>query len=71
MNSQQTLTERYNYDSFIPSNFEPWMQFDSSPPIGQQGPDFPLWRLKDREEIRLSDVWGSHRFLVVEFGSFT
>jgi hypothetical protein len=71
MKAQQTLTEQYNYDSFTRSNFEPWMRFDSSPPIGQQAPDFPLWRLEDRGETRLSEIWAEYRFLVVEFGSFT
>lgn len=65
------LLRRYNYDSFIQPNFEPWMRFESSPPVGETGPDFPLWRLEDRSETRLSEIWSDHRFLVVEFGSFT
>ncbi len=65
------LLRRYNYDSFTPENFEPWMRFDRSPPLGLNAPDFPLWRLDDRAETTLSAIWGAHRYTVVEFGSFT
>ena len=61
---------RYNYDSFVPENFSLWMRFDSSPPLGEQAPDFPLWDL-DGGETRLSEVWSRHTYTVVEFGSFT
>jgi hypothetical protein len=61
---------RYNYDSFIPANFEPWMRFHESPPLSDEGPDFPLWDL-DGVETSLSDQWGAQRYLVAEFGSFT
>ena len=67
---QQHLVSRYNYDAFVPEKFEPWMNFGSSPPLGQQAPDFPLWRL-DGSETRLSEVWSEHVYTVVEFGSFT
>jgi hypothetical protein len=60
----------YNYDSFIPENFEPFMRFDQSPPLGQPAPDFPLWHL-DGTETSLSDIWSSHTYTIVEFGSFT
>ena len=65
------LLKRYNYDSFIPENFEPWMNFDNSPLIGEPAPSFPLWRLEDRGETSFSEVWSQHRYTVVEFGSFT
>lgn len=64
------LLARYNYDEFIPEKFEPWLNFEASPPLGDQAPDFPLWRL-DGSEKRLSDVWAEHRYTIVEFGSFT
>ena len=61
---------RYNYDEFVPSKFGPWMRFDESPPLGERGPDFPLWRL-DGSETRLSEVLAENTYTVVEFGSFT
>ena len=66
------LTEsEYNYDSFVPAKFGPLMRFSESPPVGQTGPDFALWRSDTRDEIRLSDLWKAHSLLIVEFGSFT
>jgi hypothetical protein len=64
------LIARYNYDEFIPTKFEPWMNFEKSPPLGQKAPDFSLWTLAG-EETCLSDVWSQHAYTVVEFGSFT
>jgi hypothetical protein len=64
------LLSRYNYDAFIRSNFEPWMNFDASPPLGTTAPDFPLWNL-DGGETRLSAIWSRHVYTIVEFGSFT
>jgi hypothetical protein len=64
------LLNRYNYDAFVPEKFEPWMNFDTSPPLGQRAPDFPLWNL-DGNETRLSTVWARHVYTIVEFGSFT
>ena len=66
----QDLLSRYNYDAFVPEKFEPWMNFETSPPLGRQAPDFPLWRL-DGSQMRLSEVWAEHTYTVVEFGSFT
>ena len=63
--------QQYNYDAFIPENFEPWMRFDQSPPLGSPAPDFPLWRLKDQTETSLSAIWSAHPFTIAEFGSFT
>jgi hypothetical protein len=60
----------YNYDSFVPEKFERWLRFSESPPLGRKAPDFPLWEL-DGGETRLSEVWASHSYTVVEFGSFT
>ncbi len=64
------LLVRYNYDEFIPAKFEPWMRFESSPPLGKPAPDFPLWHLNERE-TRLSVIWSQHTYTIVEFGSFT
>lgn len=64
------LEQRYNYDEFVPANFEPWMRFDESPELGAPAPDFPLWHL-DGSETRLSAVWSENDYTVVEFGSFT
>jgi hypothetical protein len=68
--SEANLVSRYNYDAFVPENFEPWMRFDQSPPLGQTGPDFPLTRL-DGTATRLSEIWSAHLYTIVEFGSFT
>jgi len=65
------LIQRYNYDAFTPENFEPWMNFQASPPLGQPAPDFPLWRLDDGAESSLKAIWAEHALTVVEFGSFT
>jgi len=64
------LAARYNYDEFVPAKFGPWMRFDQSPPLGEKGPDFPLWTL-DGGATRLSHEWTRHAYTVVEFGSFT
>ena len=64
------LLARYNYDSFVPDQFNPWMRFDESPALGEPAPDFPLWNL-DGNETRLSTIWAQHLYTVVEFGSFT
>ncbi len=61
----------YNYDAFTPEKVEPWLNFEASPPLGAVAPDFPLWRLEDGAETRLSALWSAHRLLIVEFGSFT
>jgi hypothetical protein len=64
------LLTRYNYDSFVPEKFEPWMNFESSPKTGTAGLDFPLWK-PDQTPTRLSEIWSQHDYTVVEFGSFT
>ena len=64
------LLNAYNYDSFVPENFLPWMRFGESPALGKRGPDFPLWIL-DGGETSLGQVLRQHAFTVVEFGSFT
>jgi len=68
--TDQDLLEQYNYHSFVPALFQPWMRFDQAPPLGETGPDFHLWSLEG-EETSLAAQWGAHRYLVVEFGSFT
>lgn len=69
MNSD--FLKKYNYDKFIPENFEPLMRFDHSPVLGTPAPDFPLWNLDNREQVSLKQLWSNHLYLVVEFGSFT
>lgn len=64
------LNSRYNYDQFIPDKVLPWLNFESSPPLGQPAPDFSLWRL-DGSQTKLSEIWSSHLYTIVEFGSFT
>ncbi len=68
--TNEDLLRRYNYDSFVPEKFGPWLNFGSSPALGGPAPDFPLWGL-DGEQTRLSEVWSEHAYTVVEFGSFT
>ena len=54
MNDSDLVT-RYNYDAFVPENFQPWLRFAASPALGEAAPDFPLWEL-DGTETRLSAV---------------
>lgn len=68
--SESSLVERYNYDVFIPDKFEPWLNFETSPPLGQAAPDYPLWNL-DGELTSLSEIWKNNLYTIVEFGSFT
>lgn len=64
------LIAKYNYDSFVPENFEPWNQFDQSPPVGVAAPNFPLWDLEEHQ-TSLREIWFQNTYTVVEFGSFT
>lgn len=64
------LIARYNYDEFIPAKFEPWMNFDSSPKLGEPAPDFSLWDL-EQKETSLREIISKNRYTIVEFGSFT
>ena len=64
------LLTRYNYDEFIPEKFQPWMQFNESPPLRELAPDFPLTRL-DGSAVTLKEVVSSHTYTIAEFGSFT
>jgi len=64
------LISSYNYNAFIPQNFEPWMRFDHSPPLAVTAPDFPLWDL-DENQTSLRKIWSQHTYTIVEFGSFT
>lgn len=68
--ADQDLITRYNYDKFTAQKVLPWLNFESSPALGQQAPDFPLWDL-DGEKTSLSEIWSAHTYTVVEFGSFT
>ena len=64
------LLTQYNYDGFVPSKFEPWMNFDNSPKLGLRTPNFPLWML-DGTQTSLFQVLQENVYTVVEFGSFT
>ncbi len=64
------LVSRYNYDEFTLAKALPWLNFESSPSLGEKAPDFPLWRM-DQTETSLSQVWSNNKYTVVEFGSFT
>ena len=67
---QSVTVEQYNYASFVPEKFEPFMRFDESPALGQKTSDYTLWTL-EREETSLHDVLNQHLYTIVEFGSFT
>jgi len=67
---EKNLTKSYNYDSFVPEKFTPWMNFEASPLLGKPAPDFPLWGL-DEVKTRLSEEWSQHAYTIMEFGSFT
>jgi hypothetical protein len=69
MDDQEIIT-RYNYNEFTVEKVLPWLNFEASPSLGQSAPDFPLWDL-DGERTLLSEIWSSHAYTVVEFGSFT
>ena len=68
--AQSALIERYNYDEFTPEKVLPLLNFEKSPSVGQPAPDFPLWHLNG-DEVNLRDIWSSHTYTIVEFGSFT
>jgi hypothetical protein len=68
--TDEDLIQRYNYDSFVHDKFMPWMRFETSPPLGEPAPDFPLWDLEG-EEIPLISLWDKHLYTIVEFGSYT
>lgn len=65
------LIEQYNYDAYVPEQFEQWLNFENSPQIGRVSLDFPLWRLDDGTKTSLSAIWASYLYTVVEFGSIT
>jgi hypothetical protein len=64
------LVSQYNYAEFTPENYKPWMNFSSSPALGEPAPNFPLWRL-DGTKITLDEIWSKHQLTIMEFGSFT
>jgi hypothetical protein len=68
--AESALIKRYNYDEFTPEKVLPLLTFEKSPSVGQSAPDFPLWHL-DGEQVKLSDIWTSHTYTIVEFGSIT
>ena len=70
MTNNDPLISRYNYDEFVPSKFEPGLNFSASPRLGIPAPDFPLWHL-DGSKTSLGDIWSKYTYTVVEFGSFT
>lgn len=64
------LITRYNYDEFTAEKVMHWLNFEASPPLGSEAPDFPLWHL-DGRQTSLSEIWSSNTYTIVEFGSFT
>jgi hypothetical protein len=68
--NENEIQAQYNYDAFVPEKFERWINFETSPPLGEPAPDFPLWMLEG-DETRLSKIWSQNAYTVVEFGSFT
>jgi hypothetical protein len=68
--AESALIKRYNYDEFTAEKVLPLLTFEKSPSVGQPAPDFPLWHL-DGEQVKLSDIWSSHTYTIVEFGSIT
>ena len=68
--SDSDLVGKYNYDSFVPDKFQPWLNLAASPPTGRIVRDFPLWNL-DETETSLHAVLSGHSYTIVEFGSFT
>lgn len=68
--SDPDLIVRYNYDEFIPAKFEPWMNFNASPVLGELAPDYPLWDL-EQKETSLRQIISQNPYTIVEFGSFT
>jgi hypothetical protein len=68
--SEPDIKLDYNYDEFTAEKVFPWLNFEASPPLGQQAPDFPLWGLNG-ETTRLGEIWSAHTLTIIEFGSFT
>ncbi len=64
------LTQAYNYDSFVAEKVGRWLNFAASPVLGVPAPDFELQAL-DAGATRLSTVWRSATYTIVEFGSLT
>ncbi len=64
------LTQAYNYDSFVAEKVGRWLNFTASPALGVPAPDFVLQTL-DGGVTRLSTVWRSATYTIVEFGSLT
>jgi hypothetical protein len=65
------MIEHYNYPVFNAAEVERWLRFEHSPPLGERVPDFTLYDLDAGRETRLSEVWSSFLYTIVEFGSFT
>jgi hypothetical protein len=68
--SDPDLISRYNYDEFIPNKFGQWLNFPTSPALGEPAPDYPLWDL-DQQATSLRQVIALYHYTIVEFGSFT
>ena len=68
--ADQEMITRYNYDEFTAEKVMPWLNFKASPPLGQPAPDFPLW-YPNGSQTSLAEIWSSHTYTVVEFGSFS
>jgi hypothetical protein len=70
MTADADLLQRYNYPTFTPEYFQPWLAFDKSPKLGEAVPDFPLTDLEG-VEVGLRETLKAAAYTVVEFGSFT
>ena len=68
--AESGLNRPYNYDEFTAEKVLPLLKFESSPSVSRPAPDFPLWHLNGGQ-VNLSDIWSSHTYTIVEFGSFT
>ena len=66
----QDIASAYNYDEFTREKVFPWMNFGTSPKLGEKAPSFPLWDL-DGNETSLQQIWSVNLYTIVEFGSFT
>jgi hypothetical protein len=65
------IEAQYNYENFgQPDIFGDAAAFKQVNPVGSVAPDFPVVRLRDLADVRLSDYLGKG-FVVVEFGSVT
>jgi len=63
--------EIYNHEAFLPGKFDRCWCYGSSPALGRQAPDYPLWHLDRHEPTTLHAELADRRVTVVEFGSYS